>query len=259
MKVVTALQLLGQSLFASAEVRDYARYRLAKEMARRIYPKYVFSEHGRIWLNDADFFRDYFSFMPANNGHSADRKYLLKNLMRLVEGIPGDSAECGVFEGASSFVMCQQIRGTRKRHHLFDSFAGLSAPKSIDGDHWNKSDLRSAESRVRQRLAEFDFAVFHPGWIPSTFDEVSEVRFSFVHIDVDLHQPTIDSLSFFYPRMNSGGVIVCDDYGSAYCPGAKIACDDYMKGKPEKLVHCPTGQAFLIKDQGRLISGQDTK
>ena len=154
MKVVTALQLLGQSLFASAEVRDYARYRLAKEMARRIYPKYVFSEHGRIWLNDADFFRDYFSFMPANNGHSADRKYLLKNLMRLVEGIPGDSAECGVFEGASSFVMCQQIRGTRKRHHLFDSFAGLSAPKSIDGDHW----LSVVADRPRADVAEAGLA-----------------------------------------------------------------------------------------------------
>jgi hypothetical protein len=69
-----------------------------------------------------------------------------------------------------------------------------------------------------------------------------------VHIDVDLYQPTLDSIRFFYPRLAPGGIILCDDYGYSSCPGAKGAFDEYMKDRPEKIIHAPTGQAFIIKD-----------
>jgi len=35
--------------------------------------------------------------------------------------------------------------------------------------------------------------------------------FLFVHVDVDLYEPTRDSIAFFYPRMNLGAVSLCDD------------------------------------------------
>ena len=60
-------------------------------------------------------------------------------------------------------------------------------------------------------------------------------------------QPTRDTLEFFYERVNPGGVIVCDDYGSVLCPGARKAMDELMDDKPESLFHIPTGQSLVVK------------
>lgn len=42
-------------------------------------------------------------------------------------------------------------------------------------------------------------------------------------------------------------MIVGDDYGFDTCPGARRAFDEFMAGKPERLVPVPTGQAFVVK------------
>ena len=94
---------------------------------------------------------------------------------------------------------------------------------------------------------DFDFVVFHSGWIPEKFHEVSDVRFCFVHLDVDLFQPTLDSLSFFYDKMSPGGIILCDDYGFITCPGARKAMNSFFADKPEEIVSLPTGQGFVVK------------
>ena len=96
-------------------------------------------------------------------------------------------------------------------------------------------------------LGGFKGIHIYPGWIPNEFYRVSHLRFRLVHIDVDLHEPTRDALEFFYPRLALGGMIVCDDYGSTYCPGARKAMDDYMRDKPERIVDLPTMQGLVIK------------
>ncbi len=70
-----------------------------------------------------------------------------------------------------------------------------------------------------------------------------------MHVDVDLYRPTRDTVEFFYPRLSPGGVILFDDYGSAMCPGAARAVDEFVAGCPEPLIESPTQQAFLIKRQ----------
>ena len=85
------------------------------------------------------------------------------------------------------------------------------------------------------------------GWIPERFAEVADRRFAFVHVDVDLLAPTRDSVSFFYPRLNDGGILLCDDYGFTSCPGATRAIDDYLTDKPEKMIALSGGGGFLIK------------
>ncbi|MGM3941125.1 TylF/MycF family methyltransferase, partial [Salmonella sp. NW387] len=73
-------------------------------------------------------------------------------------------------------------------------------------------------------------------------------RYCFVHVDVDLYQPTRDSIQFFYPRMVPGGIMLFDDYGSGMqSPGAARAVDDFMAGNPEPVIDAPTAQAFIIK------------
>lgn len=119
--------------------------------------------------------------------------------------------------GASAFLLAKGMATSAldKKLHLFDSFAGLSAPASdIDGRYWHLGDLAGDLAEVASNLRQYgNLLVFHPGWIPEKFSEVCERTFCFVHIDVDLFEPTRDALSFFGPRMASGGLIVCDDYG----------------------------------------------
>ena len=71
--------------------------------------------------------------------------------------------------------------------------------------------------------------------------------FCFVHIDVDILEPTRDSIEFFYPRMMPGGIMLFDDYGFTSCPGAKLAADVFFEGRPEKIGLLTTGQAIIIK------------
>jgi hypothetical protein len=231
---------------AAAEPRAYLRFLLAERLARLVYPKYIFGEYGRSWLDDRAFLAQYDRVSPKDR-HHADRKFLLRSLLELIENVPGDTAECGVYEGASSYFICRYANGTRT-HHMFDSFEGLPAPQQADGRFWAAGDFASPEEKARRNLAEFPRLKFYKGWIPAIFADVpAGISFAFVHVDVDLYEPTKDVLEFFYPRLSSGAVVVCDDYGFGFCPGATQACDEFLADKPENIVHAPTGQGFFIK------------
>ncbi len=212
-----------------------------------MYSKYIFSEYARTWLDDREFIEAYDRLCPSNR-RSADRKFLLRSLLSLIEDVPGDTAECGVYQGASSYVICRYSMGPERTHHAFDSFEGLSEPDRVDGNYWTSGDLSSSEESARRNLAQFPRVQLHKGWIPASFSVVPEgTKFAFVHLDVDLHQPTFDSLRYFYPLLSPGAVVVCDDYGFATCPGTTLACDEFLADKKENIVNSPTGQGFFIK------------
>lgn len=225
--------------------REHAGWTLLVWLGARLCPSYVITDYGKLWFEDETFLAEYRRLVPGT-GRSADRKYFLRSLLRLADGLPGDTAECGVYEGASSWFVCDHFRGSGKAHHAFDSFAGLSEPAHVDGCYWQRGDLTTVEARARATLAGFDARIY-PGWIPARFAEVGNRRFCFVHVDVDLYGPTKASLEFFYPRLVPGGIIVCDDYGFVTCPGATRAMDEFMAGRPEPIVCSPTGQAFVVK------------
>lgn len=185
-------------------------------------------------------------------GVPPDRCYFLHAMARTIAdaGVPGDTAECGVRFGKSTFFLMKALTDSARPHHVFDSFAGLSeagpADRPVSGiEPWAQGELSVAEHRTREHLADFPNCSFYRGWIPERFDEVADRRFALVHIDVDLFEPTRDALAFFHPRMHSGGVIICDDYGFATCPGAKAAFDEYFTDRPEYVVPIPSGQCFV--------------
>ena len=84
--------------------------------------------------------------------------------------------------------------------------------------------------------------------IPDRFPDVADREFRFVHIDVDLYEPTLDSLAFFYPRLVTGGILLCDDYGFTTCPGARRAFDEMVhEWGLGGVIELPTGQGFVVK------------
>ena len=50
--------------------------------------------------------------------------------------------------------------------------------------------------------------MFHPGRVPDTLaDFDQQARFSFVHLDMDIYEPTLQACRWFWPRMVPGGII----------------------------------------------------
>lgn len=228
------------------------RYAWGERVFGAFAPDVRLAEFGRSFFRDSGFIADYERF-DRQNYRSLDRKFALAELLPLALRRPGDLCECGVFRGASAFLTAKAIRraGGGRRLHLFDSFAGLSAPQDSDGNYWQTGSMACSRAEVAANLAEFDDLIdFHEGWIPDRFGDVAGTRFCFVHIDVDLLQPTRDALGFFYPRMVGGGLIVCDDYGFETCPGARQAMDEFFADRPEPIVHLPTGQGFVVVELG---------
>ena len=226
------------------------RFEILRRIGRIVFPEYRFQWPQLSWWHNTDF-NDYLNKFKEINGMNTDRRWMITQLMRLVENIPGDTAECGVYKGSSSYLICRINASNtlhKKTHHMFDSFEGISNPTIEDGKHWKKGDLSTAEDVVSNNLVQLDNFRIYKGWIPNKFQEIETLRFSFVHIDVDLYQPTYDSIAFFYPRMNNDGILVCDDYGFTSCPGATKAVDQFLFDKPEKMISMSGGGGLMIKN-----------
>lgn len=221
-----------------------------KVIAQRLIPDYRLTWHQMDWWHDREFnvYLDRFDEREIFNTH---RRWMLWQLLRLVHDVRGDTAECGVFKGSSSWLICSAMQGTGRTHHLFDSFEGLSNPEPQDGRYWTRGSLAAGEEIVATNLEPFtEMLKFHKGWIPDRFPDVKEKAFAFVHVDVDLRQPTYDSIEFFYPRLSPGGIMLCDDYRCSTCPGATNAIDDFLADKPEGMVSLDAGGGFFIKGTG---------
>jgi hypothetical protein len=200
------------------------------------------------WLEKYDRYVLPDAFTGEHHHRILDRRFTLQSFASSIKHLPGSTAECGVFKGVSSAMICATLAGTYRQaaHYGFDSFAGLPEPNANDAA-WKRGQLATPYTVAQQHLAEFDFCRLIAGWIPDTFAGLEQETFRLVHIDVDLEKPTRQSLEFFYPRTISGALLFFDDYGFRTCPGARQAIDAFMADKPETVVELTTGQAFFYK------------
>ena len=230
-------------------------YGVAEAIFNEVFPDGFLGEFGKACWTDREFVATYDRLVPGNR-RSFERKYVVSQLVRSLGHVPGDIAECGVYNGATAYFMAAAARasGRGRELHLFDSFEGLSAPQPRDGSFWTAGALAISEQHAIENLREFTGCHIYRGWIPDRFAEVGDRRFAFVHIDVDLYQPTFDSLSFFYPRVVEGGMILCDDSGFVTCPGARAAIADFMATRAERPISLPTGQDLIIKREPPIVS-----
>lgn len=231
---------------------------LARGSGRFVYNRRV------SWLDDRAWLEPYRAHLERDRNGSEpptrilDRRFTLINFARSVRDLDGSTAECGVYRGVGSALICKALEGTYRegRKHLgFDSFAGLPAPTAPDlpakQQAWQEGDFKTVETDTRRALAGFPFCDLVQGWIPACFAPAASRTFRLVHIDVDLYDPTKASLEFFYPRMVDRGVLLFDDYGHVTCPGARKAIDEFFQSRPEKVVELTCGQAFVIRTTGR--------
>jgi hypothetical protein len=202
------------------------------------------------WIEDQRFWELLARYGEADGLNAHRRKLLYEYSSHAIRHVEGDTAECGCYRGLGSHLIClaHENGGARdRRHYIFDSFAGLSAPGALDGHYWGEGDLACDEATVRGNLKEFGFIDYRKGWIPERFAEIADRRFCFVHVDVDLAEPTKQCLEFFFPRLAPGGVMIVDDYGFASCPGVTRVVETFVAGNRQaSLLGSPVGGGIIL-------------
>ena len=142
LKMINKIIGLFQALLFLDEIK---RFKLASKIFKKLYPKYYIGHWGKIAFEDEKLLKFYDSTIGLNSSESYERKYNLKELIKLTKHVEGDTAELGVYKGYSSFLILDFIKGSQKKHHMFDSWDGLSTPQSSDGLYWKKGDLNWAK------------------------------------------------------------------------------------------------------------------
>jgi O-methyltransferase len=169
----------------------------------------------------------------------------LVNALRATENIAGEIAEVGTYRGASARLL-RQYGASRKTLHVFDTFAGLPTPGEYDAQ-FRAGEFASDLAGVRAYLGDTGVE-YHVGRFPESVDDrVRGMRFSFVHLDVDLYQGTRDCLEFFYPRMSSGAILVSHDFGADRAPGVLKAFSEYFGEIQVPYVQLSGFQGMVVK------------
>lgn len=168
-------------------------------------------------------------------------------LVRATEKLGGCMAEVGVYRGASARLI--RLKDRVRPLHLFDTFAGLPPTSESDTQfrmgRFEQGEFACALEEVQRYLGDLSNVHFHPGFFPDTGAALTNERFSFVHLDVDIYESTIGSLEWFYPRMLRGGVIISHDFMTAV--GPRKAFTEFFECHPEPLIELPGNQCMVVK------------
>lgn len=174
--------------------------------------------------------------------------HLLDNV--LSNNVAGDIVELGCFTGQCAMLFQKVIEQhqSEKKLHLYDTFENKY---TIQGE---------VEDQLIRNFndAGLKLPVLHKGLFQDTLPGQLPDQICFIHIDCgfggdqSLHKDVIlNCLKEVYPRMPTGGVCVLMDYydeqvngvGFDAHPGVKLACDEVLADKSEK-VGCLFGNQY---------------
>lgn len=135
----------------------------------------------------------------------------------------GELLEVGCAYGGSGLVIAASARraGITDRITLCDTFRGLVKADPEKDDLQNGEMSGSTPEHVIRLLSDqgIQNAAVARGVFPEDTPFPDDIRFRFVHLDVDIYRSALDAFEWVWPRMVVGGIVVIDDYGEADCPG----------------------------------------
>ncbi len=180
---------------------------------------------------------------------SAERIASLCNAVRYVvgAGIRGDIVECGVWKGGSMMAVAIELMrlDNERMLHLFDTFDGMSEPSAVDTNLEGEAAAGLLESEdkntshnwaycpeadVLQNLRQIGYPErsinIIKGKVEDTIPSSAPERIAILRLDTDWYESTKHELVHLFPRLESGGVLIIDDYG--HWMGARKAVDEYF-------------------------------
>jgi len=172
--------------------------------------------------------------------------------------IPGDFVECGVWKGGSSMAAAlafQRLGDTSRALHLYDTFAGMTAPTDLDrrvdsgvaaselmaaqprtSNIWAVAPLAEVKANVATVGYPADRVHFVEGKVEDTIPNSAPTAISILRLDTDWYESTRHEMEHLYPRISPAGVLIVDDYG--WWQGARKAVDEYFSDVPAPPLLC---------------------
>ena len=157
--------------------------------------------------------------------------------------IKGAVAELGVYRG--TFAKHINEFFPERILHLFDTFEGfderdISKEMELAGDKLTEGNLEyikpghfndTSVELVLSKMKYPKMCKIHKGYFPETTKNIDESeRFCFVNVDVDLYQPLLAGMRFFYERLTPGGVMLVHDfYTDGWLWGVEQAFDKFLE------------------------------
>ncbi len=152
----------------------------------------------------------------------------------------GALIEVGVWRGGTGALIAKQaeLSGINQPVYLCDTFtgvvkAGVNDSTYTGGEHDNTS-LGTVEKLVAD-LKLRNVRILKGIFPDDTEHAVESDKIRFCHVDVDVYQSTKDIIDWVWPRLVPGGIIVFDDYGSAFCDGITKYMNEEMH-KPDRIM-----------------------
>ncbi len=162
-------------------------------------------------------------------------------------GVPGDIVECGVWRGGSMMAVALALlaRGDTSRHlYLYDTYEGMSEPTEADRSHtgesaaaqlqrtergqgvWCEAGLEDVQTNLWSTGYPRDKIHFVQGKVEDTIPGRIPGAIALLRLDTDWYESTKHELLHLYPRLQSQGLLIIDDYG--HWQGARQAVDEYF-------------------------------
>lgn len=169
--------------------------------------------------------------------------------------LDGDFVECGVNTGICSLAICDYLdwNSHGKTFWLFDTYCGI--PESMisdqeraisDSEPFNTAYFDCFE-QVTKNFAPYRGIEIIQGVVPGTLSRFTGRKVAYLSIDMDIVEPEIAAIEFFWDRLEKSAIVVLDDYGSKPRRLQKEAFDDFAKRKGILIATLPTGQGLIVK------------
>jgi len=187
----------------------------------------------------------------SGNVYDLNRLYMFYLQCQYIKenNLPGEVAEVGVYKGVSAKVFKTML--PEKELHLFDTFEGF------DEENIKAEKAKGKQSNFDQMFTDTSLEAvrefvgtsgvrYYKGKFPDTVDEQSDhAKYSLVHLDADLYEPTIEGLRYFYPRLVKGGVLIVHDNYNSYV-GCQNAVKEYFSEIGIRPIVIPDGAGSAL-------------
>ena len=151
--------------------------------------------------------------------------YKIWNNIRL-DSIPGDYIEFGIFKGKTllhSIKTYNKLFTKNKTIYFYglDSFDGFP---SSNHDFYSKENFTTSYDNVKEDFSKYTNVKIYRGFFSDTLknNEFLDLTFSFVFLDCDIYESSIDVFNYVENRISNGGFLMIDDFTSVDKNGNSI-------------------------------------
>jgi len=197
-------------------------------------------------------FLNNWKIIKNNSSQDRERNYTVYQMIKVHNEIFKDRKtniiEFGVDRGGTLSTICKFVKNASEIYAL-DSFGFYAEDIKLNVTNYDPHYLGSYKPFTKKtRFKDFNHLVlekdlneilspknsnltiikcYFPEKVEAeVFKKISNLKYSFVHIDFDLYKPTLDVIKFIIPRLEKNAILLLDDYNLINQEGVKWAVRD---------------------------------